>query len=221
MQQPTLIHWQPISKAPELSSTTIHVWQIDLTQVPARPEVLDGAEQQRWQAMHHPLAKQRFCATRTAVRTILGEYQGRDPATVAIQLGIHSKPELVNPTPGLFFNLSHSGDLAVLACGSAGPLGIDIECSRSFGPIQRIAERVFDATYQQALQAADYDPTLFLRLWVQWEARQKCLGLGLLRPDKNATRLDFFAGNWDKWQLSLAWLASDYAPEKHFFKRVE
>ena len=217
-QQPRLISWQTIEDIPTLSATDLHVWQIDLARYPGHPDVLDNAERTRWQTMQDPGAAQRFCATRSALRHLLGAYLDCAPAAVSIQLGLHGKPELASPTRPLFFNLSHTGDTAVVACHTGSPVGIDIEQFRpSSGPVRSIAERVFNSAYIATLQAADYDPAVFLRLWVQWEAQQKCLGLGLLMRDNDPPPLGFFAGEWRLGQLCVAWIRTNHQPTIKFF----
>ena len=211
--------WQPAGAWRPLATGECHLWQLDLTRFPAQSAVLDAEEQIRWLSMTQPQAAQRFCATRTALRQLLGHYLCCNPADVAIRLGAQGKPELATTSQSLFFNLSHTADVALLAFCSVGPIGVDVERSRNLSGIRRVAERVFNADEVRCLREAGDDPQVFLRLWVRYEARQKCLGLGLLQKTLAPVTLDFFAGTWgDGWQLGLAWFSQPVKPELHFFQ---
>ena len=214
----TCEQWQTVTEVPTLADTEIHVWQIDLANQACCPEYMDDAERARWQAMQHPLSAQRFCAMRTALRSLLGAYLHIAPAAVQIALGKQGKPELINTTKPFFFNLSHTGHIAVIACSTNSPVGIDIERTRTITSERHIAERVFSPAYLAILQAAEYEPAVFLRLWVQWEAQQKCLGLGLLKRSNEPPPLDFFVGHWEKGQLSVAWMKSEERPRVRLLK---
>ena len=182
--------------------------------------MLDDAERARWQAMRHPRGAQGFCAMRTALRSLLGAYMQCAPAAVRIVLGKHGKPEIADTTQPVYFNLSHTGDHAVIACCIDGPVGIDIERTRTTTSSERqIAERVFSPTYLAELAAADYEPAVFLRLWVQWEAQQKCLGMGLLMRPNERPSIEFYVGHWDKGQLSVAWHKRKNRPKMRFLRR--
>lgn len=88
------------------------------------------------------------------------------------------KPVLAN-CPGIHFNLSHSGTLAVCAV-SDRPVGVDAE------EMQKADMRVADLCFQPAekewiLASADPDRS-FTRLWVRKESFLKLLGTGFSRP---------------------------------------
>ena len=207
--------WQSVDIWPQLGAGQCHIWQLDLAGFTGQPAMLDAAERSRWRSITQPQAADRFCATRTALRQLLGHYLCCDPAAVPIRLGTCGKPTLAVESQPLFFNLSHTAQVAVLACYAVGAVGIDVERPRSVTAARRIAERVFPAAGRHD---AD-DPQVFLRQWVQHEARQKCLGLGLLDKIPQPVALDFFAGTWDAgWQLGLAWIPQPVLPDLCFFR---
>ena len=99
-----------------------------------------------------------------------------------IGVGAHGKP-CCNGGPE--FNLSHSGDLILLALHPSRPVGVDVEQARPDLDWRPIARRVLPAAETEALErlaaggvssaAADG----FLRAWCRLEAGLKARGLGL------------------------------------------
>jgi 4'-phosphopantetheinyl transferase len=111
---------------------------------------------------------------------LLGPYTGREPASLEIRTGAHGKPELAGS--GASFNLSHSGDLALLAVALGDlQLGIDVEESRPTRPLDRMADRFFSAAEASAyaMLPASERVASFYRLWTRKEAYLKAWGTGL------------------------------------------
>lgn len=78
--------------------------------------------------------------------------------------------------PALYFNLSHSGGLALCAVGEA-PLGVDVEAvrPRRAGLARHVLSREEFDWFQQL--GGDWEA--FYTLWTLKEARVKCTGEGL------------------------------------------
>lgn len=102
------------------------------------------------------------------------------PATLQTLLGhratartAEGKPYVVDGS--LHFNLSHSGDYALIAVTPHAPVGVDIQQHRQRTRWRAIAERFF-APHEAASLQNDAD---FYRLWVIKEAVLKALGTGL------------------------------------------
>ena len=90
------------------------------------------------------------------------------------------KPRLVSPGR-LEFNLSHSGDHALLAVSRERPVGVDIEVVRPIRERDSIVSRYFTDAERISFDAVP--PPLrddhFFRLWTRKEAFLKALGVGL------------------------------------------
>jgi 4'-phosphopantetheinyl transferase len=124
------------------------------------------------------------------LRALLGEYVRTDPRTLRFAREDSGKPALEPPSAGtereapsapLSFNLSHSGETALYAFTSAGPVGIDVEVARRAVDAVAIAARAFGPA--EAARLRELEPAArereFLRAWVRHEATLKYLGTGI------------------------------------------
>lgn len=88
------------------------------------------------------------------------------------------KPYIRNK-PDFHYNLSHSGNLVVLAYGST-ELGVDVERIRSDVDAEGIGRRFFTPQEQQFLKdGASDERQRFFELWTKKESYLKYLGTGL------------------------------------------
>ena len=84
---------------------------------------------------------------------------------------------------GIHFNVSHSGDLILLALSPERAVGVDVERRREVPRVQAMTERWLTAAERadvaslRARGASDSDA--FLRVWSLKEARLKALGVGI------------------------------------------
>jgi 4'-phosphopantetheinyl transferase len=121
-----------------------------------------------------------FIATRALMRKVLSHYAGLPSAALEFARSEQGKPYLINSPSPLYFNLSHSGNFAVLAVTTLGEIGIDIEAIRPRKYLA-IAERYYHANELQQLLAtpeAEREP-LFFKLWTLKEAFFKATGGGI------------------------------------------
>src|SRR5207244_2000937 len=102
--------------------------------------------------------------------------------SLRFRAGTHGKPALEFPEEGaaLHFNLSHSGDLAILAVAAA-EIGVDVERIAPRPSLERLAERFFSKREVQAFGGvpAAFRSAAFYGAWVRKEAFLKATGLGL------------------------------------------
>jgi 4'-phosphopantetheinyl transferase len=168
----------------------VHVWQ---AMVDTRPAVLDtlartldAAETARTGRFRFERHRLRHVFRRGMLRLLLGQYLDVDPARLTFDVNAFGKPSLAGTAGGqkTTFNLSHSGDLVVIAIATGRDLGIDVEAIRPISDVETIAQRHFAPAERARLAdaaAADRD-LLFLRLWTRKEAYVKAVGRGLSIP---------------------------------------
>ena len=110
----------------------IHVWRIDL-QHPALltlgSRLLSADETERARRFHFDEHRRRFMAGRSAMRLLLGDCTGTDPADIRFSYGPYGKPALPetgNPL-AIRFNFSNTHSRALLAVATDRDVGIDLE----------------------------------------------------------------------------------------------
>ena len=166
----------------------VTVWRIGLDPGGRAEELrshLAPDELERLERLRRSEVGPRWLVSRAAMREILAAELGVSPASVRLRLGPHGRPQLGlehHPTD-LDFNLSHSGQLALLATARGVRVGVDVERLRRRDPL-RVADRYFSAAELEALRAHPHGdrPRAFLRYWTAKEALAKGLGLGLTVP---------------------------------------
>ncbi|HEX4621535.1 MAG TPA: 4'-phosphopantetheinyl transferase superfamily protein, partial [Myxococcaceae bacterium] len=102
--------------------------------------------------------------------------------------------------PGLSFNLSHSGGVALYAFSRAGPVGVDVELGgRAERDREALAARVFGADAGERLKTLDAErrEREFLRMWVRHEAALKCLGTGFGARSRAKPEQELWIGELD------------------------
>lgn len=181
---------------PALDNGETHVWRVSLNRRSddyERPDLrafLSTEESERVRRFYNPKHGMRYAIAHAALRRVLGEYLARDPLDLQFENGEHGKPALINSVAGagraLHFNLSHSGDLALIAVSLEGAVGVDVEQWRERIQPLEIAERFFSPHEQHSLFALPRDNPEhiqrgFFSTWSRKEAYLKATGHGISR----------------------------------------
>jgi len=147
--------------------------------------VLDSGERTRADRFRVPDARDRFVAAHIMLRIVIGRAVGLPPQRLQIGTRARGKPSLrnMNGSPGQFFNLSHSGDVAVVAVATS-ELGVDVEAHRHVANAERLAKRFFSESEQRWLsrQSRDKYEAAFFSIWTCKEAYLKAIGVGIAMP---------------------------------------
>ncbi|MCW8407990.1 4'-phosphopantetheinyl transferase superfamily protein [Legionella sp. PATHC035] len=169
-----------------LNEARIDLWQFSLVhELNHAYELLNHEERARAERFYFSRHKRRFSTARATLRIILANYLNIPPEQLEFTYNEHGKPEVINSAK-LQFNISHTGDLALLAVGKGFPLGVDIE-KYSARPYEGIAKNLFsDLEYEEFIKVPlALKPAVFFHVWAQKEAFIKACGLGLSYPTKH------------------------------------
>jgi 4'-phosphopantetheinyl transferase len=157
-------------------------------EVPRREDVTDLITVDVWVVpLDDPEKRRRRELAHAAQDQILASYLEVEPDALRYARLPGGKPVLERG--GLEFNLSHSGELALLAVSRGRPVGVDLEHPRSFRNEAGMARRICTARELRHLATAG-DADELLRLWVRKEAVVKATGKGLTRPVNEVDVLD-------------------------------
>jgi 4'-phosphopantetheinyl transferase len=128
--------------------------------------------------VHH---RERYVRAHAGLRKILASYVKINPQHIAFKFGEAGKPLLDAPESGIEFNMTTSGDLALVAVSAGEPVGVDCEQVRERISFTAIAERMFtpDEASRIATARQDDRPKLFHVAWTALEAEVKADGRGL------------------------------------------
>lgn len=147
--------------------------------------ILSPEEIGRAQRFRQEAHRVRFLCARCGLRHILARYLSCQPAEVSIRSDLTGKPRLDMPGAAwLHFNLSHSGELAVVALRRDAEVGVDVEKVRAMPNLLSLVERFFSAEEAAAVQSSPevVREELFFRMWTCKEAVLKGCGTGLAFP---------------------------------------
>lgn len=140
---------------------------------------LSAGECERLEQYRSRAAAERYVVTRSLVRTVLGQHTGVAPRDLHVRLTSSGKPE----AEGVHFNVTHSGDIVLLALSDERAVGVDVERRRDVARVSALIDRwltpderrELDALRARGLELSD----AFLRVWSLKEARLKALGVGI------------------------------------------
>lgn len=151
---------------------------LDGTALQALASCLSAGERERHDRYRLSADRQRFLLGRGGLRRLLAAWLDLPAAAVPLESGPHGKPHCPGGPP---FNVSHSGDLILLALHPCRPVGVDVEALRPALDWRALAQRLLSPEEQAALEAcAPADrPDAFLSAWCRLEARLKARGDGL------------------------------------------
>ncbi len=171
-----------------LQDDRIDIWQYPLTsdcsfaRTFLSPDELIRAD--RYYFTRH---QRRFTIARAMLRLILSRYCDIPARELIFHHNQYGKPELLH-RPELQFNLSHSGDTALLAIGKEKPLGIDLEFFTA-RPYIGIGNNMFSTEENRSFKGVveRLKPLAFFNIWAQKEALIKACGMGLSYPTQTFT----------------------------------
>lgn len=210
----------------DLNTNQIHLWfadhadfEVDELQVSCK-EWLTEVELARYRRFQSERRRKEFLLGKMLVRTVLSEYGSLSPGQWQFAENEYGRPSVAAglASPGIHFNLSHSGERLVLAVSRLPEIGVDIEASSRARRVERIAGRYFSEAEVRALLQLHKEGQLtrFYELWTLKESYIKARGMGLALPLQKfgfefagddaiafhaARELEDEPGRWRFWQL--------------------
>lgn len=186
--------WDRLHAPLPLADDQIHVIHVDLTCTDPPLEhwlsLLTPDEIARANRYRFPQPRASFIACRGRLRHLLGSCLDCDPRTLRFDYGDHGKPGLAMPAGSeIQFNVSHSGDHALLAVTRQRRIGIDLEQLNPAVQFVKLARRFFSPRESdQLLQLPETERMAgFYRGWTSKEAFLKATGMGLAFPLRQFT----------------------------------
>ncbi|MDB4960394.1 MAG: 4-phosphopantetheinyl transferase [Myxococcales bacterium] len=146
--------------------------------------VLDAGERARAAAITRADDARAFVAARTVLRRLLGHELACDGESIEIVETASGKPRLAG-VGDLEFNVSHGGELVVVALARGRAVGVDVEpMIASRRRIDDISELSLGPRALEHLRSvpASERGAMFTRWWVRCEAVCKATGVGLIVP---------------------------------------
>ncbi len=179
--------WSTPPEHPELRRAEAHVWRIRLegssALVRRRRGELSADEQERAARFHFEADQLRYIVSHSALRQILGAYLDRPTGELRFAYGPKDKPRLVDECGGreVRFNLSHSGDVALVAVTGGREIGVDVERIRALADRDRLAQRFFSPQEVAVLERlpSESRSEAFFTCWTRKEAYLKAKGGGI------------------------------------------
>jgi 4'-phosphopantetheinyl transferase len=171
----------------QFPEAAIVVARLDVDQETVHALAGSLSDEERQRACRFRLARdrRRYTVARGRLRQLLAERLRTHPRSVELCCGAHGKPRLApgSAAADWRFNVSHSGDLALLAFFRGREVGIDVEAVHAMQDADAIAAWYFPPRELAAfLSLAPHDKALgFFGAWTRTEALGKALGVGLQR----------------------------------------
>jgi len=177
-----------VPSVPALAACDVHVWDARVSAFAERENdlraILDHAEVRRADRFRLARDRVQYVVAHGLVRTLLGRYLGRPARELWFGTGLYGKPALLEPVtvPALEYNLSHSGDIVLIAVTRGRAVGVDVEHWANDIVYDELAEYCFSAAERDELRTASHrdKAAAFFAGWTRKEAYIKATGVGVM-----------------------------------------
>ena len=157
----------------------VWVWRCVPVIPNSRRDLLSEAEHSRAARFAFERDRVRFIAAHVGLRLVLGGLLGTGANMIRLIEDENGKPRIAGGTrPPLFFNLSHSHELAAVAVSASFEVGLDIERLRPADLAGVVS--MFSQGEQAALKTLP--ASYAFDVWTRKEAYMKAIGVGLTLP---------------------------------------
>lgn len=163
-----------------------------------------------------------YILARGLLRILSGRYLNEIPENIKFDYGEYGKPDYKFQT-SLKFNISHSGNMIVMAFTRNFDIGVDIEKLKDDFDVIDIAQHFFSPDEIQTLEALPEKEQVhgFYRCWTRKEAFIKAKGSGLsfvltsFSVSLDADRAELLRTDWDTGE-KVEWRMFSFEPEEGY-----
>ncbi len=174
---------------PPLAPEEVHVWLFKKEAVAVQLAVFEASlaedERQRARRLCRAYDREMSITARGLLRRLLSSYVGIPPRELRFVYSPNGKPELrEHRSSAVHFNVAHSGNVILIACGRERRVGVDVERVEFDCSIEPVAERFFSKAECGTLRSLPLAERVqaFYRCWTRKEAYLKATGAGLAKP---------------------------------------
>lgn len=183
-----------------------HIWVLNIYENVLTPSeinsILSSQEILKGEAFKDETQKKRYYLTRFYLRLILSQYLKCFPQELTFEPGFNGKPFLsnilYNNHHNLYFNVSHSENIVVIAVSLNLDIGVDIEHINFDLDWEEISAITLSKNEQKnlsTLQEKKGQLKEFYKIWTCKEAFLKATGIGLFYPP---SKLEIIFSNYMK-----------------------
>lgn len=168
----------------QLNKNDINIWIIELHKLGFKLNshwnILSADEKEKALLFKSSQLQSRYVTARGGLRRLLGLYINIHPAEITFAYNSQGKPNIDNHK-GIFFNLTHSKDLALIAISKVAEVGIDLEFIDAGIDLISLSKLVMTSEEEAMFfnEKKRKLSDLFYTIWTRKEAFLKGLGLGL------------------------------------------
>jgi 4'-phosphopantetheinyl transferase len=181
--------WNRSDGSYALPEDEVHVWRATLdcggSDLAKLRRLLSSDELERADRFRFDVDRRRSVIGRGYLRLLLGEILGLPADELQFGTDEFGKPRQIQAQgPSLEFNVSHSGDLILIAITKGRAVGIDVERIRTDLDLHGVATRFFSANECKVLASLTGSERYeaFFTCWTRKEAYLKARGFGLSLP---------------------------------------
>jgi len=192
---PEIKHWHQVTVSPVLVPGALHLWRIrtgdDGAALSRQRPLLSPREVERANRLRIRRHQARYVRAHAGLRAILTNYIDIEPQRIVFIYATAGKPLLDGASSNLHFNLTTSGDLAMVAISRGEPVGLDCEWVRERKDMGAIAKRMFSAEEASPIATAALEEERLMQFHLAWtslEAGVKADGRGLGRHKEPAAQ---------------------------------
>jgi 4'-phosphopantetheinyl transferase len=215
----------------KILKTELHVWLIKLDEISKSINYLKAilTEDEILKASKFRFHKDKNCSiiSRGALRLLTSKYLNTNPKTITFKYGDYGKPYYSIETD-LKFNVSHSGNLAIIGFVLNNDIGVDIEQLKYDFDVMDIVDNYFSQHEIETLKKFPNQELTqgFYRCWTRKESFIKAKAKGLSFPldsfsvdIKSDEKTELLETKWDKNEKDL-WRLFSFSPMKNYVGAV-